>query len=395
MKNNFWAKLFVCLLSYCAINLPDKGNAAGIPYTIDVVLPTSGSVSFLGLSEMRDLKIEEKVINASGGIHGRPVDFVFKDDQSSAMVAVQVTNQILANRPQVIIGSALVASCNAMAPLVQNGPVLYCLSPGVYPPRGSYVFSSSVSTANLIDATIRYFRFRGWTRIAVLTSTDATGQDAERGINAELQKPENKNMQIVAAARFNPTDITADAQIQHMRAADPQAIIAWTTGTSLGTVFRAITNAGWNVPVAITESNMVYKEMAQFNTILPPQLYIASPDWLPSVDKSDMPATVRAAQNQMFSAFKASGVAPDIAAALSWDPTMTVVTALKTLPLGVTPERLRDYLTNLTDYNGISGVYNMQKIPQRGIGLESVVMTRWDRKALNWVVVSHPTGTPF
>ena len=45
-----------------------------------------------------------------------------------------------------IIGSAIVAMCNAMAPLMQNGPVMYCFSPGIHPAKGSYVFSS-VSTA--------------------------------------------------------------------------------------------------------------------------------------------------------------------------------------------------------------------------------------------------------
>lgn len=380
------------LAAVAALSMPAR---AADSYDIDVILPTTGGAAFLGKAEQETLTIEEKVINAAGGVHGRPVRFVFHDDQSSPQIAVQVANQVLAGKPKVIIGSALVGMCNAMAPLMRNGPVMYCLSPGIHPADGSYVFTSSVSTLDLFSATLRYYRLRGWTRIAVLTSTDASGQDAERGIKDEFAKPENKGMELVASARFNPTDVSADAQIQRMKAADPQAIITWTSGTPLGTVFRAIAGAGWNVPVAISNSNMLYDQMAQYAGFTPKQLYIACADWLPSSDKSDTPAEMQAAQQAMFDAFKADGKRPDNAAALAWDPPMIVVAALGKLPPDATPAQLRDYLAHLQGYVGVTGVYDMEKIPQRGIGLASVVVTQWNAAAGTWAVVSHPGGAPL
>ena len=57
--------------------------------------------------------------------------------------AARRANEVLADKPAVILGSGLVAMCAAMAPLMQNGPVDYCLSPAYHPPAGSFVFSSS------------------------------------------------------------------------------------------------------------------------------------------------------------------------------------------------------------------------------------------------------------
>ena len=39
----------------------------------------------------------------------------------------------LAQKVPVVLGSTLTASCEAMEPLVKNGPVMYCFSPGIYP----------------------------------------------------------------------------------------------------------------------------------------------------------------------------------------------------------------------------------------------------------------------
>ena len=98
---------------------------------INVILPLTGGGAFLGKAEQQALQQYEKVVNSTGGIHGKPLKFVFHDDQSSPQVAVQLANQVKATNPPVILGSALVALCNAMAPLMKEGPLLYCFSPGI------------------------------------------------------------------------------------------------------------------------------------------------------------------------------------------------------------------------------------------------------------------------
>ena len=89
-------------------------------YDIPVIASLTGGGAFLGQEEQQALQILEKTVNKTGGIHGRKVRFVFHDDQSIP-TGGPAHNEVVAPQPTVVLGSSLVATCNAMAPLVQNG----------------------------------------------------------------------------------------------------------------------------------------------------------------------------------------------------------------------------------------------------------------------------------
>ncbi len=372
-------------------SLPSR---AAEPYDINVVLPLTGGAAFLGLAEQRTLQQFEKLSAAGEGIGGRPVRFVFHDDQSSPQNAVQLATQIAAAKPAVVLGSAVVGMCNAMAPLMRRGPVMYCFSPGLYPAPGGFAFSSSNATRDLAAAQLRYFRARGWTKIAAITSTDASGTDAQKHIRELTAAPEYKDIQLVAETTFNPTDVSAAAQVQRMKSAQPQAVIAWSTGAAVGTVFKAIQDAGLDVPVATTDGNMTYAQMRQYADILPKQLYIPSPEW-PRSTRPEVPAAVNEAKRQFFAAFEGGDTQPDAASSFAWDPALLVVSALRKLGPGATAEQLRDHLAKLQGFAGINGIYDFVRVPQRGLDDSNVVVTRWDPTAKTWTIVSHPRGLPL
>lgn len=370
--------------------------AAADSYDIDVVLPLTGGGSFLGKAEQQSLVLAEKLANQKGGIHGRPLRFVFHDDQSSPQAAVQLANEVVARHPSVLIGSSLVAMCSAMAPLMRDGPVEYCLSPGVHPQAGSYLFTSSVSTFDLANALIRYFRLKGWTRIALMTSTDASGQDAERGLNQILALPENHEVTAVERVHFSPTDVSVAAQIERVKAANPQAFIAWSTGAPIATIFRAIVQAGLDVPVATTDGNMTHAQMTQYAAFLPARLYFPSALWvtgdLPDFDRDP---SVRAKQKEFYAIFAEAGLKPDLPAEIAWEPAMILIDALNKLDAKASAAELRDYIGHLKGFAGVNGLYDFDKEPQRGLSVENAVVTRWNGDAKRWDVVSKPTGIPL
>jgi branched-chain amino acid transport system substrate-binding protein len=181
---------------------PPAARAAD-PYEIDAILPQSGNGAFLGTAQMVALKLLEDLINKRGGVAGRPVKFNYLDDQSSPQIAVQLTDGIMAKKAAVMVGSTLTAICNAEAALIKDGPVLYCFSPGVHPPAGSYMFTAGTSTTDMIQASMRFFRSKGWTKLAIITTSDATGQDLDNNVAQMLALPENKNVTIVAHEHYN------------------------------------------------------------------------------------------------------------------------------------------------------------------------------------------------
>ena len=176
----------ISLLALACLIAPGTAVCAA-ETTIPVILPLTGNASFLGQGIARALKVLEAAVNKDGGIGGSQLRFVFQDDQTSPQVAVQLTTALVAQPPAVMMGSGLVAMCNAMAPLLRNGPVDYCLSPAAQPAPGAFMYSTNTSTRDLLMADFHYFKSRGWTRVATISSSDATGQDFEKGVDAALK----------------------------------------------------------------------------------------------------------------------------------------------------------------------------------------------------------------
>ena len=361
---------------------------------VDVVLPLTGGAAFLGKAEQQAFSLYEKLVGETGGIHGKQLKFVFHDDQTNPQTAVQLTNQIKAKNPSVIIGSTISGVCNAMAPLVKSGPVMYCLSPALKPEPGSFVFSSSVSTNGLNEGLLRYFNDRGWKKIGLITSTDASGQDAYKIIKALVGSQDYKDISLVAEAQFNPTDVSASAQVQRVKGANPDAVIVWTTGGPVGTVLKAIRDAGLDKPIGTTDGNMTFEQMHQYASFMPKELYIPAPQWLEANTAGQSEQAV-AAKQAFFKAFRDAKIVPDASATFAWDPALIVIAALRALPEGASAEDIRNYIANLQGLGGINGIYDFKKDPQRGLDKSSVVVTVWDAKADNWKAVSDVGGIPL
>ena len=386
------------LLSALAV-LPARAQTpAAAPYEIHVIEALSGGGAFLGTAEGQALALFEQAVNQNGGIQGRPLKFVYHDDQTNPQTAVQLANDILADKPAVVLVSSVVAVCNAVAPLFQdNGPVMYCFAPGIHPAPGSYAYSMNTSTVDLAAASIRYWRMRGVKRLAIITSTDGSGQDAEKALLAAVADPANKGViQIVANEHFNPADVSVSAQIENIKAAKPQLLFAWSTGAPIATVFRAVQQAGLDVPVETTDGNMTYAQMTRFADFLPKQLYIHSSPWMVDGNPAiKLPAAVTAKQKEFYGAFRASGVEPDVAAVLGWDPANIVVGALKKLGPDASAQAINDYLQHLQGFAGVAGIYNFVKTPQRGLDIDNAIVTRWNPEKKRFLPVSQLGGVPL
>jgi branched-chain amino acid transport system substrate-binding protein len=364
------------------------------PYTINAILSLTGSGAFLGQDQAAGYTLVEQVVNSSGGINGTPIHFSITDDQSSPQVAAQLASQLIAQHVQVILGSTLVAPCRVIAALVEdNGPFNYCLSNGFQPKTGSYVFSINFSTIDSVGAMIRYFKGRGWTRLAYIVSTDATGQDAETNINAALSTAAGTGVQVVAREHFNVTDINVAAQMSRIKAADPNVIITWATGSPLGTLLRGVRDAGIDLPLGTSAGNLTYAEMKQFDSIMPPELYFSAPG--PMADGAHIDKHVAPAMTAFKGALTKAGIVAQQGYVFTWDSAFAIIGALKKLGLGASAAQIRAYLASQHALPGASGIYDFADHPQRGLTISSVYVVRWDKGRNTWVAASEPGGGPL
>jgi len=368
---------------------------AAEPYDVHVILPMTGGGSFVGKGQQDSLQALEASVNKAGGIQGRPLHLVFHDDQTSPQIAVQLATSLIAQKPAVILGSSLVAMCNAMAPLMKSGPVMYCLSPGFHPAAGGYAFSASSSSYDQIAALIRYYRLKGWTEIAALSGTDATGQDADKAIGQILAMPENSGVKLVEHQHFNPTDVSVAAQLERVKASGAKAVIAWSTGAPVATVFKGAIQAALDLPIAPSSGNQTFAQMAQYADFLPKQFLVPSALYPEHEGVLQLDPRIEKVQHEMYAILAERGLKADNMVATSWDAGLIVVEALRKLGPDATAEQLRQYIADLADFAGVDGIYDFKAYPERGLGPSSSAIVGYDAAGKRWVWLSKPGGEPL
>jgi len=373
----------------CALlgGLTSTSRAAGEPFEINAILPLTGPGAFIGKSEQTALAIVEAKTNKAGGINGRPIKFVVQDDTSSPQVALQLANELLAKKVQVIVGPSLTAECGAVAPLFKDGPVLYCLSGGFHPQRFSYAFAYGPESVDSIDTNIRYFRTHGFKRIGMIVTTDATGQDGEKGFDAALAEPENKDLVVVAREHFSLSEQTVTAQLSRIKAAGAQALFTWGTGTPIGTVYHGIQDIGLDIPVSISAPNVVNAEMKQYAAILPKTVVAAGMAFMVP-DSLSRGALKSAVLDFTVSLKNAVGEQPDVGYAIAWDPALILLDAFRKLGFNATAQQIHDYIVSLHDWAGANGMYDFRTGTNRGMGMGSAIMVQWDPAKGSWFGVS-------
>jgi branched-chain amino acid transport system substrate-binding protein len=385
--------LLAALLCAAIFLTGDRDAAAQTlaPYEISAILSLSGPIAFGGKEQQQTLQIIEGVVNKTGGIQGHPLKITYLDDQSNPQVAVQLTSGLIAKGVPVFLGPIFTASCAAAAPLVEkSGPTMYCLTPGYQPTRGGYVFSPGGSSADQSETYLRFFVAQKWSKLAVLSTTDATGQAFVRGLEFHLSQPEFRSIKLVAMESMQFTDISVGAQVQRIKAAQPDVIFFTGSGPPYGTVLRGLSDAGIDLPVASSTANMTYGSMQQYKDILPKNALFEGSRGLSMEVTPKGP--ILDAQRLYFSSYAAAGMRSDGVNLTVWDPTWILVGGLRKLGVNATATQMRDYILNLHGWVGVNGVYDFASGDQRGIEASALVVYKWDPARADFIPISGPGG---
>jgi branched-chain amino acid transport system substrate-binding protein len=372
-----------------------SGAASGSTYTINAIVAETGSASFLGTQEAAALKALAKQVNAAGGIDGHQLAFNIADNQSTAATSVSLASPLVGQSPVLLVGS-LTATDKPVDALANSstGPVIYDLSPGDHPAVGSFVYSSSNSTTNQIQAFVNFAQTKGWKRIAAITSTDSSGQDGWTNIQKAVAGSGGA-VSITDHETFDPTAVSVATQLAKIKASNPQALFIWTTGTPLGTVLKGMQGLSMeSVPTMTTNGNASTSELQGMSAELPTQLYFPGAPFM--VGAASLTGQTKTQVQAFDTAMQGAGVkVPNEGDALAWDPGLLLVAALKKLGTNATASQIHQYIDGLASFAGINGTYNFtdKSLPDnRGLTITSVYIAKWDAASGGWTGASGPAG---
>ena len=109
--------LVICLASIFILFLCQSGQAAEQTYKIGVLQPFTGVYTMLGEEAYAACEVAAAQINASGGVLGRKIELVKKDDKSDVATAVrQAKDMVLRDNVEAIIG---VVSSGALLGMIE------------------------------------------------------------------------------------------------------------------------------------------------------------------------------------------------------------------------------------------------------------------------------------
>jgi len=340
---------------------------------VGVVVSLTGSISQLGVAEANAVKMLANQVNQQGAIDGHPLQLTVLDDASTPDQAVKMARQLQQQKVPVMLGPTIAGACAAVMPLVESaGPVDYCFSPGITPKDNSYVWSAGAATSVMAQRTMQYWKAQGLSRIGIISTTDASGQDGAKVTRAAIQAAGGT---IAADVTYAPDAVDVTSQLEQITASKPQAIVAWVSGTPAGVALKGIYQLGIDIPVMTTNANLSYAFAQRVADYTPKTLLTPAPQdfWWDQQPPGSPRYKLEQAYHDAYQ--QAYGEAPDMGASLGYDPMLIVVDALK--HAGPDSAKLKSYLEGLAGFEGVEGTYSFSPTNHRGLTIDALAMVQF------------------
>jgi len=230
--------------------------AAAEPIKIGVAGPFTGGSSSMGVSMRDGVRLAVQEINKSGGVLGRQLQVIERDDEAKNERGVQIAQELI-NKEKVTAtvgyintGVALAAQRffqDAKIPVMNNVATGSVITTQFKDQPDNYIFrnsaNDSIQAPMIVEEAVTR---RGFKKVAILADSTNYGQlgraDLEKALEAKGIKP-------VAEEKFNIKDVDMTAQLLKAKEAGAEAILTYGIGPELAQIANGMTKLGWKVPM--------------------------------------------------------------------------------------------------------------------------------------------------
>ncbi|HEV7874859.1 MAG TPA: ABC transporter substrate-binding protein [Enterovirga sp.] len=330
------------------------------PIKIGVTGPYTGGSSSMGVSMRDGVRLAVTEINKNGGVLGRQLQIVERDDEAKNEVGAQVAQELI-NKEKVVAtlgfintGVALAAQRfyqEAEIPVINNVATGTVITEQFKAPDydSNYVFRNSANDVLQAGMMADEALARGFKKIAILADSTNYGQlgreDLEKALAAKSVKP-------VTVEKFNIKDVDMTAQLLKAQQAGADVILAYGIGPELGQIANGMAKLGWKVPMITSwpSSMQSFIEIAgeNGNGVTMPQTF---------VEDGTLPRR-KAFLDSYYSTYNVKKIPTPVAGAQGYDSVFLLAAAIK--QAGSTDgKKIRAALENLNEkVDGVVTTYD-------------------------------------
>jgi branched-chain amino acid transport system substrate-binding protein len=225
--------------------------AAGLAQAQDIKLGFNGDISASpsaqsGAAGVIGIRAAIDDINAAGGVLGRKLTLVVRDDQSQPPKSIQNMSDLIDNEKVVAVfgptnsGNALAwkhipnqKKVVSMGMIGSGSAITHPMSPGAE----NYMFRVSMVDREQVAGLVAYAKKSGTTKIGLMGETTGYGQGGLKDLE-EIAKMHG--MTPLATEKFGVGDTDMTSQLNKMKAAGVDTILVWAQGTPTGQLVRSM-----------------------------------------------------------------------------------------------------------------------------------------------------------
>jgi len=331
------------------------------PIKIGLTGPFTGGSSSMGVSMRDGVKLAIADINKAGGVLGRQLVVVERDDEARNEVGVQIAQELI-NKERVVATLGFINTGVALAsqrfyqeaeiPVLNNVATGTVIAQQFAAPKEktNYVFrtaANDIIQSGMIveEAIVR----RGFKKPAIMADSTNYGQlgreDLERALAA-------KGVKAVATEKFNIKDTDMTAQLLRAKEAGADVILTYGIGPELAQIANGQAKLGWKVPLigswTLSMSSFIDTAGENGNGAVMPQTFVQLPNT--PIRK----AFIAAYQ----AAYKTERMPSPVSAAQGYDSVLLLAAAIKQAN-STEGRKIREALENLqTKVEGVVTTYD-------------------------------------
>ncbi len=363
--------IIACIASPLFANGGAEGETG--PIKIGAIFSETGPVSFLGAPEANTARMMQEQINADGGVLGRPIEIIIKDDQASTEKTLSFAKQLVEEEGVIaIIGPTGSGNTMTIKDYMEESQtiLLSCAAAeAIVEPLADYVFKTPQKDSDAIRKIFMTMNDMGIRRIGALAGATGFGNEGLKQMQALA--PEY-GIEIAIAETYSIREADFTGVVTKVKAADVEAVVNWSVFPAQSIIPKNMAQLGFDVPLFCSHGfgNIKYVEaggQAAEGIYFPCGRLLAAEQLPDSHPQKEVLVEYKSAYESEFDE------AVSTFGGHAYDALMILIEAIE--KAGSTDkDEVRAAIETITGFPGTGGVFNYSPTDHNGLDIEALTM---------------------